>query len=313
MWLAACGRKDEIVIYAGSDWYGHAPVWVGIREGIFRKHGFQVQVVDVGGSADRIKALEEDRATFAGLGEIAMLQAMGERRRDFYWIGSHNIASGNEGLVAIGVDSIPALKGKRIALFENTSIHLTIALLLEDAGLDIREDVEIIHAENADVVKLVRAGEADAGGIWEPYYTDLRKLKDATVLGTDKDTSLHQKFGMMSGPDVICAARKWVDEDPERAKNFFKAYFEAVEWCQDHHDRDKLVQIVVDEVGNEKAEVRAALEKFTWLGWKRQNSVMHDLRMFGQASEVCKLLKKLGRLEEIPEFKKWTKDGWFSE
>ena len=46
---------------------------------------------------------------FASLGEVAMLTAMARDRRGFYWIGCQNIAPGNEGLVAIGIDSIADL------------------------------------------------------------------------------------------------------------------------------------------------------------------------------------------------------------
>ncbi|MHC4960354.1 MAG: hypothetical protein ACYTGN_18550, partial [Planctomycetota bacterium] len=92
--------KDQVIVYAGSAWYGHAPVWAGLKHGIFKKHGFTVRKEAFGGSADRISNLAADNAQFASLGEVAMLAAMARGNRDFYWIGCHNIAPGNEGLVA---------------------------------------------------------------------------------------------------------------------------------------------------------------------------------------------------------------------
>ncbi|MFQ5845623.1 MAG: ABC transporter substrate-binding protein, partial [Planctomycetota bacterium] len=238
------GGRPTRIVYAGSAWYGHAPVWVGIRRGIFRKHGFEVQKEAFGGSADRINALEAGNAVFASLGEVAMLAAMARDRRGFYWVGCHNIASGNEGLVGVGVHSIGQLKGKKVALYQNTSIHLTIALLLKEAGLDIRRDVEVLNAQDSAVVDLVRRGDAAAGGMWEPFYTRLRNLPGARVLGTDQDTSVYRDFKMMTGPDVLCASKRWVDADPERARRFFRAYFEAVEWCNEHPE--ELVRIVLE-------------------------------------------------------------------
>jgi len=304
-------EQQETIVYAGSAWYGHAPVWAGLRQGIFKKHGFNVRKEAFGGSADRISNLAANNAQFASLGEVAMLAAMARNNRDFYWIGCQNIAPGNEGLVAIGIDSIAGLKGKKIAIYENTSVHLTVALLLKQAGLDITRDVEILNAQDSAVVDLVRNGDAVAGAMWEPFYTDLRGLPGAKLLGTDMDTSIYKRFKMMTGPDVLCASRSWVDADPERAQRFFRAYFEAVAWCADHPE--ELVKIVVEEVRKPEKEVRAALKNFKWNGWGAQKAMLSDPRMFGQAKAVSELLIELGRMESVPAYREWTKVDWYDE
>jgi len=311
---AGCGGVDDDtrIVYAGSAWYGHAPVWVGIQQGIFEKHGFAVEQRMFGSSSDRINALEAGNAQFASLGEVAMLTAMSRGRRGFSWIGCQNIAPGNEGLVGVGgIESIADLKGKKIALQRITSIHLTVALLLEDAGLDITKDVEILHATDSSVVDIVRRGDAAAGGMWEPFYTDLRKLEGAKVLGTDKDTSIYKRFRTMSGPDVICASKAWVDADPARAKRFFQAYWEAVAWCKEHPD--ELIDLVVAHLGKDREAVQAALQNFQWLTWDEQRSMLSNKRMFGQAQVASELLKRLGQLETVPSFKDWTRLDWFLE
>ena len=311
LFALGCGSEPDKIVYAGSDWYGHAPVWVGIRKGIFEKHGFSVEKRTFGGSSFRVNALEAGNAHFASLGEVAMLTAMAQNRRGFYWIGSQNIAPGNEGLVGIGIDSIKDLKGQKIALFKNTSIHLTVALLLKEAGLDIRKDVTVLNGADSAVVQLVRNGEARAGAIWEPFFTDLRNLEGAKVLATDMDTSIFRRFKTMSGPDVVCAAKKWVDADPKRARRFFQAYFEAVQWCQDHPD--ELIRVVMEVVRKPEEDVRAALKNFQWIGWAGQKEMMSDARMFGQAEVVSKLLIELGSMDKTPAFKEWTRIDWFWE
>ncbi len=308
-----CGDEgDDTIVYAGSAWYGHAPVWVGIQKGIFKKHGFEVEERMFGSSSDRINALEADNAQFASLGEVAMLTAMSRDRRDFYWIGCQNIAPGNEGLVGVGgIQSVADLKGKKIALQRITSIHLTVALLLEEAGLDITKDVTVLNATDSTVVDIVRRGDADAGGMWEPFYTDLRKLDGAKVLGTDKDTSIYKRFRTMSGPDVICASKTWVDEDPARAKRFFEAYWEAVAWCK--ANPAELLDLVVAHIGKDRQAVETALKNFEWLTWDEQRGMLSNDRMFGQAQVASELLERLGQLESIPKFKNWTRLDWFTQ
>ncbi|MCP5065316.1 MAG: ABC transporter substrate-binding protein [bacterium] len=309
-----CGDSEsqETIVYAGSAWYGHAPVWVGIQKGIFEKHGFEVEERMFGSSSDRINALEADNAQFASLGEVAMLTAMSRERRKFYWVGCQNLAAGNEGLVAVdGIKSVAELKGKRIALQRITSVHLTVALLLEEAGLDITKDVTVVNATDSTVVDIVRGGDAAAGAMWEPFYSDLRGLDGATVLGTDKDTSIYKRFKTMSGPDVICASKAFVDADPARAKRFFQAYWEAVAWCKEHPE--ELLDLVVAHIGKDRKSVETALRNFEWLTWEDQLSMLSDERMFGQAQVASELLKRLGQLETIPKFMDWTRLDWFQQ
>lgn len=330
--LAACGGGDapapatgpsgggsptppaatpEKVVYAGSNWYGHAPVWVGLKEGFFREAGFDVQDRAFGSSPNRVSALEAEAAQFASLGEVAMLQAMAEDRDGFVWIANQDIAPGNEGLVAVGIDSVAGLKGKRIALNYNTSVHLTVALLLRKAGLDIRTDVTVLRADDSAVVDLVRSGEAEAGCIWEPFFTDLRNLPGAVLLGKDTDTEVYERFETMTGPDVVCASRKWVEADPARAKRLFAAYFRAVRWCRDNPDG--LVDLVAERVGKPKDVVRTGLAKMIWLDDAAQKVVMSDARMFGQAAFAAQLLVDLDLAKKVPAFRNWTRTDLLGE
>jgi len=313
--VTGCGARDgggegdaahvETVVYAGSNWYGHAPTWVGIDEGIFERAGFAVEARAFGPSPDRVTALETGAAQFASLGEVAMLEAMAEGRDAFYWVGNQDIAPGNEGLVAIGIEHVEDLRGKKIAVNVNSSVHITAYELLQAAGLDIEEDVEVLPAADSAVVDLVRSGEAQAGIIWEPFYTDLRNLPGAVVLGTDEDTSIYQTFKTMTGPDVVCASKAWVDADPARAKRFFRAYFEAVTWCKEHPD--ELNDLIAAHVGKTPEEVAPAMRNFHWLGRADQRVVMSDRMLFGQAQVACGILLDMGLVKRVPEYRRWTR------
>jgi ABC-type nitrate/sulfonate/bicarbonate transport system substrate-binding protein len=306
--FAACGGGPpgrEKIVYAGSNWFGHAPVWVGVRKGFFADAGFDVDARAFGPSSDRLTAIESGAAQFASVGEVAMLAAMAEGRDGFYWIGSQDIAPGNEGLVGVGVESIADLRGKRIAVNVGTSVHVTAYELLRGAGLDIGKDVEVLRAADSAVVDLVRSGEAAAGIIWEPFYTDLRAIPGAKVLGTDEDTSMYRRFKTMTGPDVVCASRTWVDADPARAKRFFRAYFDAVAWCQ--ANPEELAGIVAEQVGKKPDEVAPALRRFRWLDRQAQRVVMSDAMLFGQAVELSRILVEMEILRSEPDFRRWTR------
>jgi taurine transport system substrate-binding protein len=306
----ACGGGPdaglERVVYAGSKWYGHAPVWAGVEQGIFERHGFRVEQLTFGTSADRVTALETDRAQLSSLGEVAMLAAMAAERRGFYWVGNQDIAPGNEGLVAVGVDTVAELRGKKIAVLLNTSVHVTVAMLLEEHGLDPLRDVELVHAQDASAVpSLVRNGTVAAGCIWEPHYSQLLAVPGAKLLGTDEDTDLYRRFRTMTGPDVVCASRRWVDADEARARRLVTAYFEAVRWCKDNPE--ELRALVARETGQSAQEVAAALDRMVWLDGADQRVVMSNARMFGQAEALSEVLVRLGVIGSAPPFRDWTR------
>ena len=50
--VGCTGEDGNTVVAVGSQWYGHAPVWVGMERGIFEKHGFKVEWKTIGKSID---------------------------------------------------------------------------------------------------------------------------------------------------------------------------------------------------------------------------------------------------------------------
>lgn len=314
--LTSCGQKDTSeepgegltpVVAVGSQWYAHAPVWAGIERGIFERHGFNVKWLFIGKSMDRLNAICSGEAHFASLGEIAMLSAMAQGNRRFYWVGNQDIAPGFEGLVArSGITGFDQLRGRNIGLPFGSSIELTVRMLLAQNGLDPQRDVKLVNLEVGDVPAVFRAGNVDAAGVWEPGFSQLRETPGATVLGMDTDTEAYRRFGTMTGPDILVISRRWLDQDPARARRFMTAYFEALDWVSAHPSqaaeliRGRYIQQDVDLI-------RSNLAKFVWYGAADQHSVMSDTGIFAQAEYILDIL--YGQMHAIPskpDFRQWV-------
>lgn len=297
----------EPVIAVGSQWYGHIPVWIGIERGIFKKHGFKVDWRFIGKSMDRLNAISSGEAQFASLGEIAMLSAMAHGNRRFYWIGNQNIAPGFEGLVAQpGIHNFTDLKGKKIGLPFGSSVDITCRLLLRQHGLDPVKDVQLVNLEVGDVPAVFRAGNIDAALIWEPGFSQLRAVKGATVLAMDTDTEVYKKFGTMTGPDVLIMGKKWADRDPERARRFMQAYFEALEWVAAHADES--AEIVQGKyIQQDLGLIKHNLHKFVWHNAHQQRSVMSEQGIYPQAELITDLLyQQMKTIPVKPAFREWV-------
>ena len=194
----------EKAVAVGSQWYGHIPVWVGIEKGIFEKHGFDVKWQPIGKSMDRLNAISSGEAQFASLGEIAMLSAMAQGNRRFYWVGNQDIAPGFEGLVAApGITTFEQLRGKKIGFPFGSSVDLTCRMLLKQNGLDPLKDVQLVNLEVGDVPAVFLAGNVDGALIWEPGFSQLLAREGATVLGMDTDTERNGQRGVRAGRHLL--------------------------------------------------------------------------------------------------------------
>jgi len=317
LWVSGCndgslpgegGASHEKVVAVGSQWYGHIPVWVGIERGIFERKGFEVQWRFIGKSMDRLNAISSGEAQFASLGEIAMLSAMAQGNRRFYWIGNQDIAPGFEGMVARrGVEDFDQLRGKRIGFPFGSSVELTARMLLRQKGLDPDQDVRLVNLEVGDVPAVFRAGNVDAALIWEPGFSQLRAVEGATVLGMDTDTEVFRRFGTMTGPDVLIMSKTWADADPERARGFLAGYFEALDWVKAHPQ--ETVDLVAGRyIQQDPALIQANLDKFQWQNAADHGKVMSDRGIFAQADYILAILhEQMGALPRKPAFRDWVR------
>jgi taurine transport system substrate-binding protein len=336
--LFGCGEGEgpaqdsagkEQVVAVGSQWYGHIPVWVGIERGIFKRHGFAVEWRFIGKSMDRLNAISSGEAQFASLGEIAMLSAMAQGNSRFYWVGNQDIAPGFEGLVAQpGIDGFEQLRGKpgfeglvarpgiagfddlrgrRIGFPFGSSVELTCRMLLRQHGLDPDRDVRLVNLEVGDVPAVFRAGNVDAALIWEPGFSQLKAVDGATVLGMDTDTEVFRRFGTMTGPDVLVMGRAWADADPDRARRFLAAYFEALEWVRDHpEDAAELVQGAY--IQQDLGLIRENLARFVWHDAEDHRRVMSDAGIFAQAGYIIDILHdQMRAIPNKPDFRRWVR------
>lgn len=299
--------KDKLVA-VGSQWYGHIPVWVGIERGMFERHGFTVEWRFIGKSMDRLNAISSGEAQFASLGEIAMLSAMAQGNTRFYWVGNQDIAPGFEGLVARpGIDGFEQLRGKRIGFPFGSSVDLTARMLLRQHGLDPLKDVRLVNLEVGDVPAVFRAGNVDAALIWEPGFSQIKAVEGATVLGMDTDTEVYQRFGTMTGPDVLVMGRDWANADTQRARRFLAAYFEALDWVK-AHPRETVALVAGSYIQQEPATIQANLDKFQWQDAADHQTVMSDSGIFAQAEYLLEILHgQMGALPRKPAFRDWVR------
>ena len=306
--FSGCQKKEAGVIIVGSAWYGHAPAWVAIEKGYFEREGIEAEYQFVQSSTDRMSALTTGSAQFASLGEIAMLSFMAQGNRAFYWVGNQDIAPGFEGIVAQPyIKSVEDLRGKKLAVQFASSVDITAYYILKKHGLDMFKDVKRINMRGPEMMPAFSNQNIDAAAIWEPTFTQLQEsVEGAHVLGYDTDTEIYEKFGTMTGPDVLILSKRFADQEPEKARRMLKAYFDALEWVK--ANPDETAEVIAKYVPQPPEFIAKGLKKFVWNSASEQKRIMSDQGMYPQVDFICKFLRDgLGKIEEIPDYRQWVR------
>ena len=140
--VALAEPERTTVVYGGSSWLGHYPVWVGIQKGTFKNRGLDVTFQQFYTSSARMGSLISGGIDFASTGSISALALMATGLKSFYVFATQDSYATVEGIIARqGIQSVKDLKGKKLAVTFASSAHVLVLDILEQNGLKPREDL----------------------------------------------------------------------------------------------------------------------------------------------------------------------------
>lgn len=138
-----------------------------------------------------------------------------------------------------GITSIKDIKGKSIAISQNTLIDYTLDQILEKNAMESTSVAKEIVPRIPDRVELLRNNKIDLGLLPEPFASIV--LKDGAVyLGSANDIGLY--------PAVSAFTKAFLDKNTEAVKNLYLAYNEAAAYIN-KTDISGYEDIVIKTVG----------------------------------------------------------------
>lgn len=206
-----------------TQWWGDYTLLIAQEKGYFEKNGVQVEPVYYEVFSDTYPDLA------AGQIDGALI-AVGDA------INVNNNApmkvvavqdNGGENAVIVGpeINSIQDLRGKTIGMVVGSQFELTVVKMLQSAYMSIA-DVTIVAMDPEVALEALEKGQVQAAFTWEPY------LSDAISKGYKVIYPMKQE--QLLFPDLIVFRKSVVDERPEDVRAFLKAWFQAVEYRQQH-------------------------------------------------------------------------------
>lgn len=138
-----------------------------------------------------------------------------------------------------GITDISQIKGKSIAISENTLIEYTLDNILEKNGMKDTDVIKEVVPRIPDRLELLRNDQIDLGLMPEPFAT-LALNDGAILLDTANENELY--------PAVSAFSKIALDNKNEAIRNLYKAYNEAVDYMN-RTDIKQYEKLVIDTVG----------------------------------------------------------------
>lgn len=236
--LAGCGSQSneskskdgsgEPVTIALSPWPGWYMWYLVEEKGFFEKHGVNVKLEFFPVYSDSLQALSTGKVdansqtlsdSLAPLSKGIGLKAVLVNDNSF---GGDAIVSKPE------ITSIPELKGKTVITELGTVDHLLLLTALDKFGMS-ESDVNFVNMTVNDAGPAFISGKSDASVLWEPFQTKAVKEGNGKVLFSSKETP-----GLI--PDLLVFRETVVKDRPEDVQKIIDAWFEALQYFQDHQE-----------------------------------------------------------------------------
>ncbi len=248
----AAPAADRIRIAYVSPSLSHAIPWIGKDTGIFRKHGFDSEVILITGSPRVVQALLAGDIEYAVAGATPAIRArMGGA--DAVILASLSSVSNMKLMVhpKSGIKRITDLKGKVLGVSQYGSEADVVArIMISQGGLGPR-DVNILQlGGHSQAAQALIAGKLDAAilGVQGLIVAD---KAGARVLVTA------QEFNIFAPNGTLMATRSYIQRNRDAVMRFMRGFVEAVHFFKTQ--REKSVAIMTKYMGGFSPEVLSLL------------------------------------------------------
>lgn len=200
------------------------PMYVAQREGLFARHGVEVEFVPVASAPERDQILaakqadgtiNETLAVMAFNKESIQMQVVRYALRPTAGYGHFFVIASGES----GINSVDGLKGVEIGVSQGTVIEYVTERLLQEADFAADEIKTIAVPKMPDRMALLASGELKAGVLPDPLAALVVGQGGVIVI----DDSKYPEYGF----SVISFRKEVIDANPNAVKGFLAAIEEA--------------------------------------------------------------------------------------
>jgi NitT/TauT family transport system substrate-binding protein len=242
-------------IYVGFMPYG----WMaqnGILDKWAEKYGVEIEVIQVNdyvGGINQFTAGDLDGMAVASMDGLTIPAAGGV---DTSVVLAGDFSNGNDGILSKTVDSVAALEGETIHLFELTVSHYLLSRALEMNDMSL-PDVSTVNITDADIAPAYIGSDEIAHAVaWNPMLLQMEQSVEASKLIFDSSQTPEEIV------DVMLMHTETVKEHPEVAKALVGAWYETMELMgSGTPEAEEMIADLADMSGGSVEDYKAQLDK----------------------------------------------------
>jgi NitT/TauT family transport system substrate-binding protein len=235
-----------------SDWPGWVAWEVGIEKGWFKEAGVDVKFdwFDYVASMDAFAAGKLDAVAMTN-GDTLVTGATGAKGV-MYLINDYS--AGNDMVVAApGIDSVKALKGKKIGVEIGFVSHLLLLEALKQNGMT-ESDVELVNVPTNETPQVLASGQVDAIVAWQPNSGQALQL----VPGSKAVFTSADQPGLIY--DVLAVSPESLANRRGDWKKVMQVWYRIVDYIKDPKTSEDAVKIMASRVGVPPQEYKAIIK-----------------------------------------------------
>ncbi len=224
--LSACASAAEpaVLRIAVLPIIDTLPMYVAQQEGLFARHGVEVEFIPVASAPERDQILaakqadgtiNETLAVMAFNKESIQMQVVRYALRPTAGHGHFFVIAAGQS----GINSVDGLRGVEIGVSQGTVIEYVTERLLQEADFAADEIKTIAVPKIPDRMALLASGELKAGVLPDPLAALVVGQGGVIVI----DDSKYPEYGF----SVISFRKEVIDANPEAVKGFLAAIEEA--------------------------------------------------------------------------------------
>jgi len=210
----------------------HLPFIAGVREGIFKSKGIELEIIEPTEHYDGLEELRKGNITFATNEPLHLIEQFDE---EFLTMGTYFETKGGVLLKKSSYEKLK--KGKTITVTTPVSNETTDTIGFEiirrfyaNEGVDVKKDQVVFVPNGFEHLKYMKEG-ADAGWLYFYNFEGVEALHEGMeVLYLDAESVGFANFSALD----IFTNKSWYNDNTQACETFVNAVKESISWIETH-------------------------------------------------------------------------------
>lgn len=240
----------ERITLGFTAWPGWLPWQIASEQGLFAKHGINVELKYYANYTDSLLALETGALDANSQTLNDTLISVSNGAKQTIVLVSDN-STGNDKIIAReGITSVADLKGRTIAVAQGTADHYLLLLALRQVGLGAK-DVMLQPQSGEGAATAFAGGLVDAVSVATPFTTRALQRPGSRAVATSAEFP-----GAI--PNHLVVRPALIADYPQAVQALVDTWFETLRWIQENRDAAIEIMARASGVGVETFKTYAA-------------------------------------------------------